>query len=98
MGHEDDREGYCHFSATISISFGLLLIKPSGWRPLNRWTNPCAAILIPSASLGLLENKAMQILGSKVKGCPDWCIWIRSASLDQGRGNEDLSIFLTQMS
>ena len=38
-------------------------------------------ILIRSASLGLLENKGMQIFGS----CPDWCIWIRSASLDQGQ-------------
>ena len=35
----------------------------------------------------------MQILGSKVKGCPDWCIWIRSASLDQGQGNANLWIF-----
>ena len=34
----------------------------------------------------------MQILGSKVKGCPDWCIWIRSASLDQGQGNANLWI------
>ena len=35
----------------------------------------------------------MQILGSKVKGCPDWCIWIRSASLDQGQCNVNLWIF-----
>ena len=35
----------------------------------------------------------MQILGSKVKGCPDWCIWIRSASIDQGQGNANLWIF-----
>ena len=28
--------------------------------------------LIRSASLGSLENKAMQILGSNAKGCPDW--------------------------
>ena len=68
-------------------SFGLLLMKPSGW------SNPCAAILIRSASLGSLENKDMQILGSKVKGCPDWCIWIRFASLDQGQRNANLWIF-----
>ena len=74
-------------------SFGLLLMKPSGWRPLNWWTNPCAAILIRSASLGSLENKDMQILGSKVKGCLDWCIWIRSASLDQAQRNANLWIF-----
>ena len=74
-------------------SFGLLLMKPSGWRPLNWWTNPRAAIMIRSASLGSLENKAMQILGSKVKGCPDWRIWIRSASLDQGQRNANLRIF-----
>ena len=35
----------------------------------------------------------MQILGSKVKGCPDWCIWIRSALLDQGQRNANLRIF-----
>ena len=49
--------------------------------------------MILSASLGSLENKAMQILGSKVKGCPDWRIWIRSASLDQGQRNANLRIF-----
>jgi len=77
----------------IKCLFGLLLMKPSGWRPLNWWTNRRAAFLIRSVSLGSLENKAMQILGSKVKGCPDWCIWIRSASLDHGQCNVNLWIF-----
>ena len=36
----------------------------------------------------------MQILGSNAKGCPDWCIWIPSALLDQGQGNANLWIFL----
>ena len=49
--------------------------------------------MILSASLGSLENKAMQILGSKVKGYPDWRIWIRSASLDQAQCNANLRIF-----
>ena len=35
----------------------------------------------------------MEILGSKVKSCPDWCIWIRSALLDQGQRNANLRIF-----
>ena len=74
-------------------SFKLLLMKPFGWRPLNRWTNPRASILISSASLGSLENKAMQILGSKVKSCSDWCVWIRSALLDQGQRNGNLRMF-----
>ena len=37
----------------------------------------------------------MQILGSKVQGRPDWCIWIRSASLDQGQGNANSRMFST---
>ena len=35
----------------------------------------------------------MQILRSNAKGWPDWCIWIRSATLDQGQGNANLWIF-----
>jgi len=35
----------------------------------------------------------MQILGSKVNDCRDWCIWILSASLDQGQGNANLWFF-----
>ena len=40
------------------------LYWPSAGIPLNRWTCHSAVILIRSASLGSLENKAMQILGS----------------------------------
>ena len=36
----------------------------------------------------------MQILGSKVKSCPDWCVWIRFALLDQCQRNANLRIFL----
>ena len=35
----------------------------------------------------------MQMLGSKVKSCPDWCIWTRSALHDQGQRNANLRIF-----
>ena len=62
-------------------SFGLLLIKPSGWRPFNWWTNHRAAILIRSASLGSLENNTMQI--QDFNG-----IWTRDLAIPVRRSNQ----------